>query len=83
VREKQGKLQMWVVLGEVKEGTEARVLGSLLEQRIKAMPVVMHMKVAGAVLVVVVVLLLLVVMVLVAHNPRKSVEMVEPVVLPA
>tara|TARA_R110000824_G_C15077978_1_gene664070 strand:+ start:470 stop:688 length:219 start_codon:yes stop_codon:yes gene_type:complete len=72
-----------VVLGEVKEGTEARVLGSLLEQLIKAMPVVMHILVAGAVLVVVVLLLLLVVMVLVDTNLGKSVEMVEPVVLPA
>jgi hypothetical protein len=72
-----------VVLGEVKEGTETQVLGSLLEQLIKAMPVVMHMKVAGAVLVVVVVLLLLVLMVLVAHRVGNKLEQVEPVVLPA
>ena len=73
--------QVWVVQEEVEQGTV--IPQRLLEQLIKAMPVVMDILEVGVVLVAAVVLLLLVLMVLVEVRARNEVEQVEQVLLPA
>ena len=72
--------QMWVVQEEVVAGTIDPQ--RLLEQLIKAMPVVMEIRAASAVLVAAAVLVLLVLMVLVGVRVRNKVEQVGTGLLP-